>query len=340
LHSAAATNIVCAVPFRSAIYQFLKRADHALSGAQVRLAERRGSLVVLFFHSLFADDRELQSEAMSPQEAMTVKKFREIIEDFLRHDFKIVSIEEVARGLDPLKKHLLLTFDDGYFNNHRALPVLEELNASAVVFVSTSHVREGRPFWWDVLFRIRRGQGWTLDEIRQETFKLNYHQKTEQIEKFVREAARNVPFTTVGELDRPFKPEELREFAATKRIFFENHTTRHAVLTTYSPEEILREIAEAQRDIEEMTGRRPIAIGYPNGRSSPEIFEIARQAGLRLGFTAQRRKNYITDLNHPVKRMGLGRFQPDAAEPIDAQCRFFRSDLMLTERVQAARRGY
>ena len=41
----------------------------------------------------------------------------------------------------------MLTFDDGYYNNHLALPVLEEFDVPALFFISTNHVKQQKCFW-------------------------------------------------------------------------------------------------------------------------------------------------------------------------------------------------
>jgi hypothetical protein len=46
----------------------------------------------------------------------------------------------------------LITFDDGYRNNHRlALPLLRAHGVPALFFVSTWHLQTGEPFWFDRL---------------------------------------------------------------------------------------------------------------------------------------------------------------------------------------------
>jgi peptidoglycan/xylan/chitin deacetylase (PgdA/CDA1 family) len=326
------------VTFGATAYRVVSAADRFLSGIQVGIAERAGTLVTLFCHSLFESEREMEMGLLNPLEQVTCAKYRELIESFLRRGYRIVSIEDVARGLDARQKSLLLTFDDGYANNRRVLPILEEFKATAVIFLSANHVKEGRPYWWDVIYRIRRGQGRTLDEIATECSRLNT-EKTETIEAKVRAAAPTVPFTTVSDLDRPFKTEEIRELAGSGRIFFENHTANHAVLSAYSAQEVFREIADAQDTIEKMSGRRPIAIAYPNGSHTPTAADAARRAGLKLGFATFPRKEYVKDLRDENRALRMGRFQPTGTVPTEEQTRFFRSDLLLTQRLQELKRG-
>ena len=79
--------------------------------------------------------------------------FECFVEYFHRHCYTFVSPNEIAHGLDSNGKYVLVTFDDGYFSNAKALPVLERHGLPAALFVSTDHVLQGKAFWWDVVER-------------------------------------------------------------------------------------------------------------------------------------------------------------------------------------------
>src|SRR5260370_33213581 len=92
--------------------------------------------------------------------------FRAFLGHFCQQGYSFVSPGQILGGLQPSGKYILLTFDDGYCNNLRALPVMEEFNAPAVFFISCDHVREGKAFWWDVVFREGRESGTGGDRVR------------------------------------------------------------------------------------------------------------------------------------------------------------------------------
>ena len=68
-------------------------------------------------------------------------------------EYNPVSINDVADAVEgrPLPdRALLVTFDDGYRDNHDlALPTLTEYSIPAVVFLATDHIGSDDPFWWD-----------------------------------------------------------------------------------------------------------------------------------------------------------------------------------------------
>jgi peptidoglycan/xylan/chitin deacetylase (PgdA/CDA1 family) len=307
--------------------------DQFLSRIQLLCYERKGCLLSVFFHHLFLDQAEAQCDAVDPQQGTTVGHLRHLIEHFLKAGYRFASPPELLNGLDPGQRHVLLTFDDGYCNNHRALPLLREYGVRALFFVSASHVKCGKAFWWDVLYRARRAQGRLTADIWRESAQLNVLQ-TEQIESRLMAQAGPCDFKPVGDVDRPFTPEELREFAQDEHVFIGNHTSHHAVLGAYPAEAVRSEIAEAQVLLEEMTGRRPLAIAYPNGVHTPEIARLAREAGLRLGFTTEPRKDFLPEALQGESAMLLGRFCPEGNERFSRQCDAFRADLKLSARFE------
>src|SRR5581483_5848129 len=87
----------------------------------------------------------------------------------------------------------------------------------------------------------------------------------------------------VSDLDRPFTPSELKQFATHPLVTIGNHTQDHAILTNYSAVDQQAQILAAQDDIREICGRIPVIISYPNGNYSSETTELAQSCGLQLG---------------------------------------------------------
>src|SRR6266849_306270 len=144
----------------------LLSSQRVLAGALLPVTKEQGTLLCFLFHSLFENDEEVRSGALDPQQGITVEMFRAFLGHFHEQEYSFVSPGQILEGLPPGGKYVLLTFDDGYFNNLRALPVMEEFDAPAVFFISSDHVREGKAFWWDVAFREGRKRGKTEAEIR------------------------------------------------------------------------------------------------------------------------------------------------------------------------------
>ena len=307
--------------------------DHAASRVQVRLGERRGALVTLFFHNVFADEREVALDLAYPQQRTTVEDLRRVIEYYQLAGYRFVSQDEVLRGLDPAGRFVLLTFDDGYFNNRRALPLMEKYNAPALFFVPGEMVRTGKSYWWDVLWRERRKQGCSVNAAMAEVWD-RVGGRAEEIEAEVMKKT-GAELRAAGEVDRLFTAAELAKFAAHPLVSIGNHGCSHECLTAYSRGEALEIVTRAQKQLAEITGKVPAAIAYPYGLLSRETVEVSREAGLKLGFVTEARKFYANQSADAGALMHMGRFSIWSERAIEPQCELTRADLMWHARYRA-----
>lgn len=320
--------------FRSQLRRTVLSLHRVLASAPLPVIKERGALLSFLFHSLFESEGELRSSVVDPQQGITGEMFREFVVHFCDQGYDFVSPRQILQGLEPDGKYVLLTFDDGYFNNIRALPVMEEFNAPAVFFISSAHVQEGKAFWWDVAFREGRKRGKTEEEIRRGVICYK-RMKTEEVELELRKEFGADALRPVGDLDGPFTPSELREFAGHRLISLGNHTKNHAILTNYNPAEAREQIQGGQEAIEQITGKRPEIISYPNGNSTAEIHQMAREIGLPLGVVVGGGKNPLPLNVKLPEAMKLKRFILWGDCEIDAQCRAARSSVSL-ERMRGA----
>ena len=313
---------------RSAIASAILALDRAASRAYLSHFEERGSLSTFLFHGLFRDDAEIDSDLVDPQQRTTVQDFRLFLEHFLAAGYRFVSIADVIAGLRPGGKYALVTFDDGYFNNTRALPLLREYRVPAAIFISTDHVRQGKCFWWDVLYREGRRAGASAREVAREVEALK-RLRVERAERVIARRYGAGAFRPRADMDRPFTPDELRDFAADSLVTLGNHTAGHAILTRYPAGEVRGQLAGAQQAIHEMTGTTPRAVAYPNGDYSAAVLRAARETGFALGIGVEPRKNRLPLNPRGDAWLRLGRFTPPGGELLAAQCDAFRSDLRL-----------
>jgi peptidoglycan/xylan/chitin deacetylase (PgdA/CDA1 family) len=319
----------------AAIQRLVRAADCQIARTYLSFFGEGSGLLVFLFHSLFRDEREIALNYVDPLQRTTVGQFRKFVEYYLDHDYRFIGPEDLPSGLKPGGKYALISFDDGYFNNVLALPVLKEYRAPAVFFISTDQVRENKGFWWDVLYRESIARGASPGRICRKG--LGMKSKTsEQIEAELRTEFGAAAFIPRGDIDRPFSSAELRDFARAPFVYLGNHTANHAILTNYTLDEARAQIRKAQESLIEMTGVCPRAIAYPNGAYSDSIVRICRGLGLELGFTIAPVKNRVPlDLDSP-NAFRLGRFAPHDEIPIEIQCRTYRSDLVLYSTFRAA----
>jgi peptidoglycan/xylan/chitin deacetylase (PgdA/CDA1 family) len=257
---------------------------------------------------------------------ITLQEFREFVQFYQTHGYQFVAPNDVVSGLPTDGKYVLITFDDGYFNNRRALPVLQELQVPAVFSIATAYVESGKSFWWDVLYRERVRQAALPSKIADET---RYVQALpgQEIELYLTREFGAAALNPTCDADRPFRPDELAAFSRQPLVHLGNHTSDHTMLTNLSVTESGRQIATAQEDLYRMCGITAQLIAYPHGVHSARVCETAQDSGLSLGVTVEKRKNYLPLDQGPQSLLTLGRFQLRRDRPLIQQLEIFRGDL-------------
>ena len=301
------------------LYGFITRSH-------LSLFAEKGSLCTFLFHGLFHDKKEVRSGIVDPQQGITVDNFRQFVDYYKSSNFTFITPEEIAAGLNPEKKYILITFDDGYYNNLLSLPVLKEYHVPATYFISANHVVENKSFWWDVVYRERNREGIEPEDLRKE-YALLKNKKHHEIDEYLLNSFGPAALRPVSDIDRPFTRDELKKFADEPLVNIGNHTLNHAILTNYTHEEIRNEIAGSQQHLVNITGKKPSMIAYPNGNYSDEIIQISKNAGLSSGVTVFPAKNYLPRGIEGDKIFALNRFTLWGNENILRQCEFFRAEI-------------
>lgn len=304
----------------------IRKTDNAFARLYLGLRGERDALVPFLFHSLFRGEDEIASNLVDPLQKTTVAQFRQFVEYYVGHGYTFVSPADMLGGLAPGRKYAAITFDDGYYNNALALPVLEAFDVPATFFISANHVRDGKCYWWDALHRELSARGATAEEIYDDAIAMK-SLTTEAMEAALVKRFGHDVLRPRGDIDRPFTPAELRTFAAHRLVHIGNHTANHAILTNYAADDVRKQVADAQAMLIEMTGRTPISIAYPNGDYSDDVIRACEEVGLKVGFTVRPEKMSLDEGSADLMR--VGRFCPHGEERMLTQCRTYRSDVQL-----------
>lgn len=320
------------VQTRTRLIEALRRVD--LGIAHRGLGWERPSLIAFLFHSVFPGQAELHSGVVLPQERLTVSAFVTFVEHLLGTDHRFVSIQEVVDGLPAGGRYAHFTLDDGYANNLLLLDLLRSYQIPATVSVPVTHVREGKAFWWDVLYRerFRRGQA---EGTQREIARL-YTKPPAEIDRYLTAEFGQDALRPVGDLDRALTPQEVSELASEPLITIANHTADHVSLVHRSPEEMSDQIGDAQRYLRQVTGTAPLTITFPHGDYDSTVIEVARRNGLELGITVEERKNALHLDADGLMR--IGRFSVTCDDGLVDRLRLCCSDVGLERLLRRALR--
>lgn len=307
--------------FRQAIRRVVRWADSFAAGSRLTFGGDAPGLSIIMMHGIYPDLTAV-SDWCDPHHPLTLDDLGTFIADLSAHGYEFVSDHDIVEGLMHDKRYVWLTFDDGYANNLAILPILERHNAKATIFVSAGHVRDGRSFWWDVLWRECRARGMPVEAIRRHGEELKgrpWHAiENELIQLYGQGSDR-----PLSAWDRPMHIDELRELSSSPLISIGNHTVDHAILDVVPLDVALKQIAECQDLIAEWTGARPISIAYPNGRYDREIADGCLDLGLRLGVSTEVGRR--AQLKSSMSNMSLPRISLVSDGTLDLQIKMIRA---------------
>lgn len=237
----------------------------------------------------------------------------EALKYFISRDIDIVSLDECYNRIISRKRtrrFVAITFDDGYSDNlTHALPVMEKYNTPFTVFLITAFPDHRMILWWYLLEELVMNN--PEIEFRDNGRSFSYATSTEaekraafwEIRRYIMNSDqeqlipvfRNIFNVTEEKLYEPVRKmalswEQVKEMASHPLVTLGAHTVNHFVLSQLSEEEVLAEISNSMKIIEERTGKPVSHFAYPYGISSaagPREFELAARCNLKTAFTTE-----------------------------------------------------
>jgi len=274
---------------------------------------------VILLHKIYDRRDQIRLENGTIGEGMDISQFEYFIKYFTKRGYQFVDEADIISGnIDNRGRSIYLTFDDGYFNNFKALKILQNYNAKATFFISTNHVKEQKCFWWDVLAREGVSEGLSEAEIEKQNVILCQLKWEEQEEQLSNKYGKSC-FDPRSDIERPMTELELQKFANNDLVTIGNHTHNHLNLLLYSKREIQDSIKEAESYLNDLIGVKTESISYPYGFFEDSTVEIVKESGYKVGITT------IGGQHDPqealLKKMSLKRNQLCGHIDIEAQCR-------------------
>jgi peptidoglycan/xylan/chitin deacetylase (PgdA/CDA1 family) len=226
-------------------------------------------------------------------------------------DTKALEAHRAGAALPP--NPAMITFDDGYRDNHdEALPILRRHGAKAVFFVATRFVDERRIYWWE---RINRAIGQTsrariqLRTPAEASFDLSTHDRRRAatrtlldvvkkhaglpLEEFLVEIEEAAGLPLLREEERALAEglvmswDHVRALKAAG-MDVQSHTHAHRVLQTIGDDEVTADLRTSRSLLEAQIDAPVHALAYPAGKSitqHPGLRRAVRRAGISLGLT-------------------------------------------------------
>jgi peptidoglycan/xylan/chitin deacetylase (PgdA/CDA1 family) len=208
--------------------------------------------------------------------------------------FQVLGLEQwvdhVLQGIPLAADSVIITFDDGYYDNYRvAWPILAKYGVPATFFLSTGYLGTGRVKWEDRLaylvkrstattWRVNSGQTNASShfDLQDERSRQRTLYRLAHLLGALPEAERD---SLLGELEAQahvaltgrererlmLSWEDVREMAAQPGICLGAHTVGHPHLARLAMPEMAYEIAESKRQLENVLQRAVRFFSYPYG---------------------------------------------------------------------------
>lgn len=262
-----------------------------------------GSCVL--YHRIAAE--KIQYNEHSPYSVLSVSKenFAAQVRELSKH-FNVTSLPECvealrAGSLGP--KTLVLTFDDGYKDNLiNALPILEEYNIPATIYIATGLIDRTAELWWfEQEFIVRNCSSF---KFQWEDWNCKWNLVSPE-EKYI-------AIQSLNDMFKSFSLEKQQSFMEVLRLQYDQtysydeemltwdqvrlldqhplitigaHTVNHPVLTNLEPEALLSELKVSKQRLEEELGHPILHFAYPFG-GRPEVGEREFAAACECDFAS------------------------------------------------------
>jgi peptidoglycan/xylan/chitin deacetylase (PgdA/CDA1 family) len=260
------------------------------------LRHRKGSVLILTYHHVLDE-----SDPMRP-DAPTVELFESQM-TILADEFNVLPLADAVTGLEGGRlppAAVVVTFDDGYADNHRnALPVLRKLGLPATFFIATAYLDGGCMFndclieaaraapagEWDTrVAPVSRAQLGSLADRIAVAGRLIGALKYQPLQR--RESRVD------GLLDRlgMTRPTDLMMSSGQVRdlhsagMSIGAHTSAHPILARLDAAESRAEISRGREELQSIVGGEVDLFAYPNGQPMRDYLWRDVEILKRLGF--------------------------------------------------------
>jgi len=266
---------------------------------------------ILCFHRVLPPSDAMRIEANSGME-ISPEKLEWIIRYFLEKDYEVISMDQLLDFYEGRRKQkrkfIVITFDDGYSDiYHVAYPLLKKLGVPFTVYVSPGFQDNKALMWWYYLEnhilsneKIEWMQGANRlnfkAESREEKNKLFIQLRQQMIAaeytelltllKDVMNVSAEEAFAFSSKNSMSWS--QISEIATDPLVCLGAHSLSHRPLNNLEDREVIFEMKESGKVIEQHTGKPVIHFAYPYGsenEAGEREFRLLETAGYKTGVT-------------------------------------------------------
>lgn len=262
---------------------------------------KKNKVLSLYYHRVNVLERDYNLLCVSPI------KFRQQML-YLKNNYQIARFEDDWNLLDT--DAVVVTFDDGYLDNLKyAVPILEELEIPATIFLSTGGLDRMKEFWWDELEQILIvGENFPPSlQLKDDEFHCKWNTSTYEYRKncylglhylmknYICADKREEWLVQlwnwrgqkrrVREKNLPLSPDDCRKLVETRMISIGAHTVSHPSLANLDKKEQEWEIKTSVEELSRILNQEITLFSYPFGNPGVDFdddtIEICRKCGIQ-----------------------------------------------------------
>lgn len=290
------------------------------------MALRDAPTTILCYHTL-----RPTSETLDAWTALRLGDFFDQIKT-LRQHYEIVSLAmALERQGMASRPRAVLTFDDGELGLYQhLLPLVAAEKLPVTVYVATSQIEQGTPYWFDRVMNALQGEGTVRIDLSTEGLTewqvgpSRGQNRWTQISAIL-EALKTVPPAerdrladlVVAQTDmqtdgftplQPMTIAQLKELAASPFVTIGAHSHGHELLDQLPLKAALASIAQSKTCLESWTGKEVSDFAYPNGNYSPELMIEIEKLGFVSATILDDRLASFRASPFALSRIGVGRY--------------------------------
>lgn len=267
---------------------------------------RRNALIVLNYH-------RIGDLSATPYDSGVFSATQDTLDrqiGYLKNHFRMATLHDVIEIVQsPAKLRgtiVLITFDDGYADNHQlAFPILRSHGVQGVFFLPTAAIGSSAISWWDaVAFMVKSS---ARSKLRLSYPDIEFDKTAQPVNLVTREILALYKQVSNGDTRRfmdslsdacevpvpTSAPDLTMDWEAAAQLLkngmaIGSHTHTHSILSKLDDRQQLYELVESKRILESRLGVPIEALSYPVGLRdcfTEATKQLANEAGYKVAFS-------------------------------------------------------
>ena len=251
------------------VLEFLKKMSFKVDDYIIKNNSSHNKIFVLTFHSVHqSKDQNHLLDYMDPNSSIPIEKLEILIEFLLSQNVRIINSSNILNN-KLSNVNVMLSFDDGYYNNHLLVDLADKFNIPIEIFISTKYIENQSLFWWDIMY---------CNNINPELFKKLSHNKILSKSEYLYKKK------MFSDLNRPLSINELKIISNNKNILIGNHTHSHMILNKINSSFFMDDVKKAQLKLNQWIGYSPHSFAFPNGNHLGSKLNFFKKIGIELTY--------------------------------------------------------